>query len=314
VARDAQQVAIVSGKGGTGKTTLVASLVSLAAPVACADCDVDAPNLHLVLAPQSTRSREFWGGRQAVRDASLCRGAGECETHCRFGAIDRTRVYARACEGCGFCVAVCPSKALRLAPALTGHIHVSETRYGPMAHATLAPGAENSGRLATEVRAEALAAARQAGADLVLIDGPPGTGCGAIASVVGADYVLVVTEPTVSGVHDLGRVLELGLRLGLRMGVILGKADLDATGAEAVRECCHRASVPVLAELPYDEAVARSIVAGRPHVEVDTGLVAQGIRLMWESLREVLGGDANTHRSETAVSGALVDRETPTNA
>lgn len=297
MAREPRQVAIISGKGGTGKTTIVASFASLAAPVACADCDVDAPNLHLVVAPRSTRTREFWGGREVARDAGLCRGAGECQARCRFGAIDRAGVRARSCEGCGFCVVVCPNKALHLAPALTGHIHVSETSYGPMAHAKLAPGAENSGRLATEVRAEALAAARLAGADLVLIDGPPGTGCGAIASIVGADYVVIVTEPTLAGVHDLERVMALGAPLGLSMGVVLNKSDVSHDGAEAVRERCREAAVPVLAELPYDEAVAWSIVAGSPHVETDAGPVAQGIRTVWANLHEALVGDARTHEA-----------------
>lgn len=294
MADEPRQIAIVSGKGGTGKTTVVASLVSLASPAACADCDVDAPNLHLVLAPRSTRTREFWGGRQVLRDAGACRGAGACGAHCRFGAIDGAGLRPRDCEGCGFCVAVCPNDALRLAPALTGHLHLSETAYGPMAHAKLAPGAGNSGRLATEVRAEALAAARHVGAPLVLIDGPPGTGCGAIASIVGTDYVVVVTEPTIAGVHDLERVLALGSQLGVTMGVVLNKSDLSSEGTEAVHAVCRGAGITVLVKLPYDEAVGRSIAAGRPHVETNADPVAQGIRALWDHLRGSLLGDANT--------------------
>ncbi|MDH7571077.1 MAG: 4Fe-4S binding protein, partial [Armatimonadota bacterium] len=181
---DLKQVVVVSGKGGTGKTSVAASFAALAHAPVLADCDVDAANLHLLLHPEVDEREEFRGAAVAVRDLSRCQGAGECERRCRFGAITRSSVRAHACQGCGLCVLACPRQALRLVRVACGEVFTSSTSYGPMAHARLYPGGESSGRLVTEVRrrAEGLAIAR--GRRLVLIDGPPGIGCAATASLV----------------------------------------------------------------------------------------------------------------------------------
>ncbi len=303
-----REITVVSGKGGAGKTTLVASLVALAQPVVCADCDVDAPNLHLLLLPEEVEATPVYAASVAERDPAQCRGAGVCEERCRFGAITRERVIVHACEGCGLCVAVCPHGALRLVPALTGHVHVAPTRYGAMVHARLAPGGEGSGRLVTEVRRLAVEAAQADDRALILIDGPPGIGCSAIASMVDTDLVLLVAEPTLSGLHDLVRVAELGRQLRVPMGVVLNKSDLSESGARAVREYAREAGIPLLAELPYDEAVAWAIVNQTPLVEVDAGPVARAIRTLWERLTEMLVGE--TANRGTGASGAARQGET----
>lgn len=281
----------MSGKGGTGKTMLTASFVSLASPVMAVDCDIDAPNLHLLLHPRETRSREFQARRVAERNLDACTGCGRCAEVCRFEAITVDAVLERACEGCGFCVAVCATGALRLISALTGHILESTTRYGPMVHARLAPGGEGSGKLVTEVRERACRRAADEGIGLVLIDGPPGIGCAAIAAVVGADLVVVVAEPTVAGVHDLARILDLGQRLGLAVGVVLNKSDLSQAGADAVRRLCADASAPLLAELPYDETVAWAITEALPPVELCQGPITDAIRSLWDRILAELDGE-----------------------
>ncbi|MBI3945158.1 MAG: ATP-binding protein [Armatimonadetes bacterium] len=280
-----RQLAVVSGKGGTGKTSVVASFAALAHNNVMADCDVDAANLHLLLHPQVREREEFRGARVVVRDPSRCRGAGECERLCRFAAITRRAVDARACQGCGLCVAACPNQALHLETVACGEIYTSQSAYGPMAHARLYPGGESSGRLVTEVRRRAERLAAESGRPLVLIDGPPGIGCSATASLVEADLAVVVTEPTPAGRHDLERILLLIRHFGIPATVMLNKADLDAGNARAIREDCRRLRVPVVAEIPFDEAVTRAIAAGRTLVEYDTGPAAQAVCAAWDAVR-----------------------------
>lgn len=288
-----RQMTVVSGKGGTGKTTVLASFAALAENAVLADCDVDAANLHLLLDPQLRSDEDFWGAKIAVRDAAKCRQDGECERRCRFNAITQNEIDTHACEGCGLCILTCPNGALTLQPIINGHSYTSDTSYGPMAHARLMPAGESSGRLVTRVRQLAEDIALRAGRDLILIDGPPGIGCTAVASLAEVDLALVVTEPTLSGIHDMERVIGLARHFGLPVSVVINKADLNAENAQRIRSSCQDEGMDVLAELPFDDVVARSIAAQRPLVEFDDGPVSQGIRLAWQKINEALLGDGN---------------------
>lgn len=286
------QITAVSGKGGTGKTTVVASFAALGDNKVLADGDVDAANLHLLLHPKVREQGEFWGAKIAVRDPAKCRQAGECERVCRFDAITVEAVDPLACEGCGLCLLACPGNALHLEPVVNGHYYVSDTKYGPMAHAKLLPAGESSGRLVTKVRQLAEDVAQQEGRRLILIDGPPGIGCTATAALADADLALVVTEPTLSGLHDMERMVGLAGHFSLPGAVIINKADINEDNAARIRYFCSARGVPVLAELPFDDIVTRAVADQTPLVEYDDGPVSQGIRTAWERLAERLGVQA----------------------
>lgn len=288
-----KQLVVLSGKGGTGKTSVVAALATLVADKVLADCDVDAADLHLVLDPQLRHREAFMSGKEARIVPERCSACGECLDHCRFDAIrlaqdDRGRsVYSVdpiACEGCGLCARVCTSGAVEMCDAERGEWFISDTRHGPLVHARLNIGGENSGKLVTLVRERALAEARACGAGLVLVDGPPGIGCPVIASVTGADLVLAVTEPTVSGAHDLERAAELVQGFGLTLAVCINKADLNPEMADRIREACAARDLTVVGELSYDTAVVRAQVQGKSIMEYGDSPVAGQIREMWELL------------------------------
>jgi MinD superfamily P-loop ATPase len=291
--RQLKQLTVVSGKGGTGKTTVLASLAALAPNAVLADCDVDAANLHLLLDPQVQTQGEFRGAKVAVRDESRCDRTGECARRCRFDAITPDRVDVHACEGCGLCVLACPRGALTLEPIVNGLFYCSETQYGPMAHARLFPAGESSGRLVTKVRQLAEDLALQSGRQLILIDGPPGIGCTAVASLAEVDLALVVTEPTLSGIHDMERVVGLTEHFGAPVAVAINKADLNESNAARIRTFCDAHRIPVVAELPFDDVVPRSIAARKPLVEYDDGPAARGVRELWQRVEVMLG--ANGH-------------------
>lgn len=259
-----RQVVVLSGKGGTGKTSTLAAFACHAASPVLADCDVDAANLHLLLAPRLERDEAFVGAKVAVRDEALCTRCGVCERTCRFDAITAESVRETACEGCGACVVVCPTGALRLEPVVNGHAYISATEYGPMAHAKLLPGAESSGKLVTRVRELAAELALRDGRDLILIDGPPGIGCTVTAALVDADAVVLVTEPTLSAMHDLERVAELAGHFGIPTGIVINKADLNTENTRQLREFTARIGARALGELPFDATVPRAISARTP--------------------------------------------------
>jgi len=295
-----RQLVVLSGKGGTGKTSVVAGLASLAPNAVLADCDVDAANLHLVLALERVRTEKFFSGKQAVIVPERCTSCGECFALCRFGGIVRTHetaegnggpayeVDALACEGCGLCALACTAEAIQMIEPERGEYYLSDTKTAPLVHARLAVGGQNSGKLVTLVRNEALALATERGLDLVLIDGPPGIGCPVIASVTGADLVLLVCEPTVSGEYDLGRIAELVEGFGLPAAVCINKSDLDPDMAEDVRGLCDRLGVPVVGELSYDLAVVRAQLEGKSVVEAGADPVAAQIREMWDVISDIL--------------------------
>ena len=283
------RIAVVSGKGGTGKTSLAASLAALGRGLAVADSDVDAANLHLVLFPHGEESHVFSGSRLAVIDPQMCRGCGVCANECRFNAItlgEVATVDPLRCEGCGLCALVCPlagtaEMPIRIQPRLSGHAHVGKTAWGPMARGSLLAGGEASGKLVTLVRALADEAAGRADTGQVLIDASPGTGCPVNASLTGCDLAIVVTEPTQSGLHDLGRILDLTAWFRIQALVVINKADLCARVAEEIRRLCRRRDVAVVGEVPFDRGVPESL--GRSIVP------ALGEGPGAEALREVCG-------------------------
>jgi len=296
-----RELVIISGKGGTGKTSLVASFAALAAAtgsqqvgnVVLADCDVDAADLHLVMSPTLRRREDFYCGHTAVIRQADCIGCGACLARCRSDAVRKTDESAgeatftidpTACEGCGVCVWSCPVKAIDFPERLSGEWYVSDTRHGPMVHARLTPGGENSGKLVAKVRETARTLAEERKADLILVDGPPGIGCAVIASVSGVSQVLVVTEPTLSGAHDLARVLELTRHFRIPTAVCVNKWDLNAEMTERIETEARQVGAIIAGRVRYGRAVTDAQVQGRAVVEMDTSPLAADIRAVWENL------------------------------
>ncbi len=285
-----KEILVLSGKGGTGKTTLTGSLAALIPNKVLADCDVDAADLHLILDPERGEPREFWSGVKAEVDAEMCTGCGLCHEICRFGAItmdDVAAVDPLACEGCGVCAHFCPEKAIRLKDCLCGYWFVSQTRFGPMVHAELGIGEENSGKLVSLVKRETRKVAEETGAEWILVDGPPGIGCPVIASVSGADIILAVTEPTPSGLHDLERLLDLARHFKIPAAVCVNKWDINADMSAKIENYCEKMGVAVAGRIPFDTAVVKSLVAGKPVVEYDDGPATSAIKELWKVLEKM---------------------------
>ena len=283
-----KELVVISGKGGTGKTTVVGALAALAPDKVIADCDVDAADLHLVLGPQVQKTIGYEGSELAVIDPERCTGCGECLRVCRFGAIleqeGRYSIDPLSCEGCGACMHACPVGAIAMKPRLSGWVYVSSTPYGTMVHGELRPGEETSGKLVTQVKMRARELGRLEGTKLLLVDGSPGIGCPVIASLSGAHVALVVTEPSRSALHDLARVVEVARHFRARPFLVLNKADLSPGLAEEVEAYARQAGLVVLGRIPYDEGVVRAQVAGRPVVEDGDGPAARALRSLWEKL------------------------------
>ncbi len=281
-----KQIAVVSGKGGTGKTSLVASLAALAKGRAVtADCDVDAPDLHLILQPTVRERREFFGMKKAFIDESKCTKCGSCIDHCRFGAVRDFQIDPALCEGCGVCTLVCSSEAVAMIDRLSGYAYVSDTRFGPMVHAELFPGEEASGKLVAMVREMARDLAASQKLDLVLIDGSPGIGCPVIASLTGVDLALVVTEPTISGEHDLERILGVTEHFRIETQVCINKHDLNLAAAQRIEDLCRERGVKVAGKIPFDSSVVDAMVLSKSVVELG-GPAAEAILGLWSMLEE----------------------------
>ncbi|WP_310600615.1 4Fe-4S binding protein [Desulfobulbus sp.] len=284
-----RELVIVSGKGGTGKTSLTAAFAGLAAQdgtlVLC-DADVDAADLHLLTQPAIRQQTDFMGGGKALVDPDLCTGCGICRAHCRFAAIsERFAVDPIRCEGCGVCVHFCPERAIAFAPQRCGQWFVSETRFGPMVHAHLGVAEENSGRLVSLVRREARQLAEERALELLITDGPPGIGCPVIAAVGGATALAIVVEPTVSGLHDLGRVLDLAAHFRVPGLVCVNKFDLNPEMTEAVEELARSRNVALAGRIPFDPAFVRAMVQGQTVLEFDqAGQARQAVRAVWDNI------------------------------
>jgi MinD superfamily P-loop ATPase len=285
-----RNITILSGKGGTGKTTITASLAVLSSEAVLADCDVDASNLHLLLKPEVKETIEFKGLNLAVIDPEKCIQCGLCEEKCRFDAIHDFVVDSIHCEGCKVCVQICPVQAIDFVERVCGHAYISETRYGPMSHARLIPGMENSGKLVTLVRQNAKKLAEEGGHELVLVDGPPGIGCPVIASLADIDNGLVVVEPTLSGIHDLERALALLEHFKVDPLVCVNKKDLNEENTEAIERFCSKREVEVVGLVPFDPVVTEAMVAGRPVVDyAPDSPSSRAIGEMWETVKSHLG-------------------------
>jgi len=289
------EVVVLSGKGGAGKTSVAASFAALADRPVIVDCDVDAPNMHLVLKPVVRERGGFRSGWEASIDPAACGRCGRCATECRFGAIVRPgtreehwRVEPLFCEGCGACERVCPRHAIAMREAERGEWLRSDTRFGPLIHARMAPGAENSGKLVAFLRKKAQDVAGANGAGLILCDGPPGIGCPAIATLSGADHVVFVTEPSASGLHDLERAVDLAARFRLPGSLFINKADLDSEQADrAVRFAAHR-GLALLGSAAYDPAFTLAQMRGLTVVESNSAGASAALRAAWIRLQETL--------------------------
>jgi len=285
-----KELVIVSGKGGTGKTSVAASLAVLATNSIMADCDVDAPNLHLLLAPEIKSSEEFIEAKIAVIDPKLCTNCGICETVCKFDAITpKFQVEPILCEGCGVCFISCPADAIEMKERLSGYIYTSETNCGPMAHALLLAGESNSGKLVTRVRQLATKLAQQYEKDLIIIDGPPGIACAAISAITGASAGLVVTEPTVAAIHDLERILELFQHFMIPVMVLINKSDLNNSKTSQIKDYCAQKGIPIVGELVYDTIMYKAVIEGQPIVKyAPTNKLAKALEMIWKKIEHQL--------------------------
>jgi MinD superfamily P-loop ATPase len=312
-----KQILVISGKGGTGKTILTASFARLAENKVMADCDVDAADLHLILHPKVKEKHEFKGLPKAFINQEKCTGCGECAKVCRYGAVinidARYKMQARpasqgeagdtkyknkknnpqflidasSCEGCTICMHVCPVDAISMKDTISGEWYISDTKYGPMVHAKLGIAEENSGKLVSVVRQHAKSLAQEKNLDYVIIDGPPGIGCPVIASLSGVDIALVVTEPTLSGIHDMERVISVAKHFGVQVACVINKFDINLNNTKNIENWCQINNVPIIGKIPYDQSVTESIVHGVPLVEYAENQVAYEIKNIWNTLSKV---------------------------
>lgn len=291
-----KQLVILSGKGGTGKTTVCAALAHLASQdlsLVLADADVDAANLELVLSPVQREAHDFWSGQVAVIDPERCTACGRCAQVCRFEAVSPGEVYQVddvACEGCAACFYQCPAEAIRMEEQQAGRWFRSDTRYGPLFHAHLFAGRENSGKLVNQVRQQANLLALDNAADLLVIDGPPGIGCPVISASAGTDMALQVVEPTVSGVHDLERSMATTDHFRVPSLVVINKADLNPRRADEIASFCNERGAELVGRIPYDTVMTEAMVQGMPVTEYSDGAVAQALREVWKRIKTALNG------------------------
>lgn len=282
------EIVVISGKGGTGKTSLTAAFAHLASNHIICDLDVDAPDLHLLLDPAIETEEDFVSGHHAVVNPETCTACGLCLDFCRFQAVKidgpAATVDPLLCEGCMVCVHFCPAQAIDFPENHAGRFYLSRTRFGPMVHARLFPGQENSGRLVDLLRRRAKALAREQGKSLILCDGAPGLGCPVISSLSGVDLAVAVTEPTPSGAHDLARIVELCRHFRVGVGVIVNKYDLNLEQTGRIEEYCRLQGLPVFARLPHDVAMTQAMVQRRTITEFRNGGLSESVRQAWSNI------------------------------
>jgi MinD superfamily P-loop ATPase len=303
---EVKQLVVLSGKGGTGKTTVTAALAQFLKPVVLADCDVEAPNLHLLLSPEIDKSFSLKVSRIARIDPQICDNCGACVEQCRYAAIEASEpvtVSEFSCEGCGVCAFVCPRDAIAFVEPDGAEVFIGTTPYGPLVGAELAVGEEASGKVVTRVRMEGQLLAVDSGLSLVIVDGSPGTGCPVIASMSGADLALIVTEPSLSGLHDLERILQVAQHFGITAIVCINKSDIAPELADEIRNRCQNAGIEVVADIPFYEEVVNSLRRGQPPI----GNVPPEA----EEAFERLAAAVSEHLQES-MTGTLGARELPT--
>ena len=282
-----KSVLFLSGKGGTGKTSLAGAFAYLMDNKVLSDCDVDAANLHLLLDPRIEEEGEFQGSKVAVKDDQRCINCGECERVCRFHAIDENfNIDPYLCEGCGACAYVCPTDAITLVPQVSGRWYTAHTRLGPLASAELYPGEETSGKLVTLVKQKAYALAKESEAEWLLIDGSPGIGCPVIASVSGASAVILVTEPSLSGLHDLERILQVVRHFRIPAYLVINKYDLNEEISAQIEEFAQENELPLLGRIPYDPKVPGMMIQGKSAVEDAESAAGKAMREIYSRFME----------------------------
>jgi len=286
-----KEIVVISGKGGTGKTSITASLAYLAKQeVIVADCDVDAADLHLLLSPEETVAHDFYSGYLAQIDNEKCTGCNRCKEVCRFGAIEVKagdyKVLPLECEGCGYCDEICPVDAIEMEEQNIGEWYISKTKVdSSMVHASLQIGAENSGKLVTRVKNEATNLAEEKSLNKVLVDGSPGIGCPVIASLSGADYVLLVAEPTNSGFHDMKRVYNLVEKFDIPAGCVINKADLNVELTTEIKNFIRKNEITNFGEIPYDDAFTEQMTEGKTIVEAENNEIKDQLVEIWNKIK-----------------------------
>jgi MinD superfamily P-loop ATPase len=283
-----KQLAIVSGKGGTGKTTIAAAFAALAKNKVMVDCDVDAADLHILLQPKILTGEKFYGGRSPHVDLLKCTQCGLCTEVCRFHAIENGVVDYVSCEGCGFCSHICPEDAITMEEAFSGDWFVSETTYGPFVHARLGIGEENSGKLVTLVRKKATEIAKEKSLNLVLIDGPPGIGCPVTASLAGVNLVLAVTEPTLSGIHDLERILKLAEHFKIPSMICINKFDINLENSDQIVSYAGGNGSKIVGKIPYEPKVVEALVNRKTVMDYPCNQIQGIVQRMWEQVETFL--------------------------
>ncbi len=294
-----RELVIVSGKGGTGKTSLVGSLAVLSENKVLVDCDVDAADLHLILKNSVQQTNEFIGGKQAAIIEEKCTGCGLCADYCRFDAIkhelcagnaggERYWIDPHACDGCGVCTRHCQEQAIDFREVVSGEWYLSDTPHGPLVHARLGLAQANSGKLVSLLRQQARLLADQRDLDLIVIDGPPGIGCPVIASTTGAGYVLIVTEPSLSALHDMERLMQLTAHFRIPTGICINKHDINLALTSRIEEFAGERNVKILGRIPFDPAVTKAQLAGTTVVEHAANGASRSIELLWSNLTEEL--------------------------
>ncbi len=280
-----KEVVIVSGKGGTGKTSIAASFAALAENKVIVDCDVDAADLHLVLAPRPQRTEDFEGGWVAFNKRDTCVGCGECAIYCRYGAImDFYDIDPLRCEGCGVCAEFCRFDAIEMRRRISGSWSVSDTRYGPLVHARLGIGEGNSGKLVTLLKNEARKIADENGYGIIIADGSPGIGCPVISSLSGASAALIVAEPTPSGIHDLTRIVAVAANFRIKTYACVNRYDINKVKTDEIRAYCVDKGISFIGKIPYDEDFTRAQMEGTTLVEYSFGAAAYEVSHMWVSI------------------------------
>lgn len=288
-----KELTIISGKGGSGKTSLVASFAALGELVILVDADVDAADLHLVTGPEIVKEIDFKGGYEAQIDLIKCTGCGDCISYCQFDAIDNSFVVDKSsCEGCGVCAYFCPFDAIEFRQKTCGKWFISETKHGPMVHARLGIMEENSGMLVSVLRKEAREIAEREGRQLILTDGPPGIGCPVISAITGTDAVLIITEPTVSGFHDMKRVNELARSLTTPIMVCVNKFDINPALSKETIHYAQQNQIQYVGSIPYDTDVIAAMVAQRNLIDYSHGPAAEAVKEVW---RNVVSFLSNIH-------------------
>ena len=288
-----KEIVVLSGKGGTGKTSITASFAALGADnLVLADCDVDAADMHLLTAPETRHEEDFFSGKTAIIHTQGCTHCFKCMKVCHFDAISIIEgdfvVDPLECEGCSYCFHVCPTRTIEMKPRLAGKFYISKTRFNnTLVHARLGIAADNSGKLVSKVREAAKEIAGKERVDYVLIDASPGIGCPVVASLTGADFVVLVSEPTVSGIHDVKRVYELISKLKLRAGCIINKSDINPEMESALKDFMKENGIDLIAELPYDIKFTEAISSGKTVVEHDTGEIRSILERSWNKVKEL---------------------------